>query len=111
MLLERGQLLGLEPLPRRRARIGRAHVAVGVLDLGSLGQVAVAERTGEMDRALDTVALELWQSVVRRARVAAFLLLGVLVAGLLAVVVVKLLGLIFGPIAGAYRLPEEIDRL
>jgi type II secretory pathway component PulF len=83
----------------------------GVIDLGSLGQVAVAERTGELDRALDTVALELWQSVVRRARLAAFLLLGVLVAGLLAVVVVKLLGLIFGPIARAYRLPDELDRL
>lgn len=104
----------IEPAAARLADGGSFTEAVaelGVLDLGSLGQVAVAERTGEMDRALDTVALELWQSVVRRARVAAFLLLGVLVAGLLAVVVVKLLGLIFGPIAGAYRLPEEIDRL
>ncbi|HJX51300.1 MAG TPA: type II secretion system F family protein, partial [Polyangia bacterium] len=83
----------------------------GVLDPGALGQVVVAERTGELDEALDRIAQELSESVLRRARLAAFLVLGLLVAGLLAAAVVKMLGVIFGSIGRAYQLPDRIDRL
>ncbi|MGC9982952.1 MAG: type II secretion system F family protein [Polyangia bacterium] len=83
----------------------------GVLDAADLGQVVVAERTGNLDVALDRIAQELSESVLRRARLAAFLVLGLLVAGLLAVVVVKMLGVIFGPINRAYQLPDHLDRL
>jgi type II secretory pathway component PulF len=83
----------------------------GVLDPGALGQVVVAERTGELDQALDRIAQELSEAVLRRARLAAFLVLGLLVAGLLAAAVAKMLGVIFGSIRGAYQLPDRIDRL
>jgi len=83
----------------------------GVLDAGALGEVVVAERTGNLDVALDRIAQELSEAVLRRARLVAFLVLGLLVAVLLAVAVVKILGVIFGSIAGAYQLPDRIDRL
>ena len=83
----------------------------GVFDPSALGQVVVAERTGELDDALDRIAQELSESVLRRARLAAFLVLGLLVAVLLAAAVAKMLGVIFGSISGAYQLPDRIDRL
>ena len=83
----------------------------GVLDAGALGEVMVGERTGNLDVALDRIAQELSESVLRRARLAAFLVLGLLVAVLLVVVVAKMLGVIFGPISRAYQLPDWIDRL
>jgi type IV pilus assembly protein PilC len=76
---------------------------IGVLDSGSLGQVAVAERTGNLEQVLGQLSLDLWDEVVRRARIAAFLVIGMLVVLLSAVAVVKILGVIFGPIADAYR--------
>jgi type IV pilus assembly protein PilC len=81
---------------------------IGVLDTGSLGQVAVAERTGNLEQVLGQLSLDLWDEVVRRARIAAFLVIGMLVVLLSAVAVAKILGVIFGPIANAYRLPENL---
>ena len=83
----------------------------GVLDAGALGQVVVAERTGDLDVALDRIAQELSEAVLRRARLAAFLVLGLLVAGLLVAAVAKMLGVIFGSISKAYQLPDHLDRL
>jgi general secretion pathway protein F len=83
----------------------------GVLDAGALGQVVVGERTGNLDVALDRIAQELSEAVLRRARLAAFLVLGLLVAGLLVAAVAKMLGVIFGSISKAYQLPDHLDRL
>ena len=80
----------------------------GVLDAEGLGQVAVAERTGNLEQALGRLARDLWDAVIRRARVAAFLVMGLLIAVLLAVAVSKILGVIFGTITEVYRLPDRL---
>ena len=81
---------------------------IGVLDADSLGQVAVAERAGNLEQGLGQLARDLWDVAVRRARLAAFLVMGVLVTVLLAVAVSKMLGVIFGTIAESYRFPEKL---
>jgi type II secretory pathway component PulF len=83
----------------------------GVLDGSSLEQVAMAERTGELENALVVLGRELRDSAARRARLVAFLILGLVVAAVLASVVLKMLGVIFGTISKGYQLPENLDRL
>ena len=73
-----------------------------------LGVFSVAERTGNLEQGLGQLSRDLWDAVVRRARLAAFLVTGLLAAVLLAVAVAKILGVIFGTIAETYRLPDKL---
>jgi len=90
------------------ANLTDALAEIDVLDASSLGQVAVGERTGNLEQALGQLARDLWDAVIRRARLAAFLIIGLLIAVLLVAAVSKILGVIFGPIADAYSFPDKI---
>jgi general secretion pathway protein F len=85
-----------------------AVAALGVLEVESLGQVAIAERTGELEASLNLLGRELRAAVSRRARVVVILLTILIAASALATAVVKMLGVIFGTIRPSLELPLDL---
>jgi type IV pilus assembly protein PilC len=82
--------------------------AFAIFDVPILGQVAVGERTGTLETSFAQISVDQWEAAVGRARVAAFVVLGLVVAGFLASAVVKMLGVILGTVNRAYTLPEKL---
>jgi type II secretory pathway component PulF len=82
--------------------------AFALLDMETMGQVAIGERTGTLEDAFVQISTDQWESVVSRARVAAFMVLGLVVAGALASAVIKMLGVILGTVNQAYSFPEKL---
>lgn len=82
--------------------------AFAVFDMEIIGRVALGERTGTLEDTFVQISVEQWESAVSRARVAAFIVLGLVVAGALASAVVKMLTVILGTVNDAYSFPEKL---
>jgi type II secretory pathway component PulF len=69
-----------------------------------LGQLSVAERTGDLDQVSARLANQHWEAAVRRMRIATFFVAGLVVAALLVAILVKLIGVLLGPVSDYYNL-------
>ena len=83
---------------------------LSLLDETSLAAVAIGERTGEVPEQMTRMSEDLWERATRRIRLLGILLLGFCVLVGLAVIVLKLLRVIFGSISDSYQMLENLER-
>ncbi len=92
----------------RGESLDSALAAFALFEVEILGQVATGERTGTLEGTFVQISTDQWESVVSRARVAAFMMIGLVVTGALASAVIKMLGVILGTVNQAYSFPENL---
>ena len=96
------ELPRVEAMVRGGATLTEAVSALGLLDLSSMGSLAIAETTGTLDETLERMSRELQQSSLRAMRLLIVLATALVAVVLLAKIVMSMLGVLLGPVKKFY---------